>query len=81
MMQRGKFRPTLSKLIASNSEDTVLQVTKRAFEQLESQRAVLDKIAGMKKQDAYDVIKVIVDTCMDTLCELRAVGPASASGK
>mmetsp|Transcript_7624 Transcript_7624/g.21811 ORF Transcript_7624/g.21811 Transcript_7624/m.21811 type:complete len:226 (+) Transcript_7624:3-680(+) len=66
---RGKFRPNLSKLAASNGAFLVQRTTERAFVQL---RAIEE--GG----EAAQTTRLSVDA-MQTLTSLKGVGPATAS--
>ena len=59
-LKHGTYRPNLAKLIASNSEETIRENTKKAFATYEADR-----------NDHAKPMKV--------LCELKGIGPATAS--
>lgn len=60
----GHYRPTLPALIASNTPASVTSITKKAFSSLSDDD-------GMQLPNVMKAIK--------TLCDLRGVGPATAS--
>ncbi|CAO1618933.1 unnamed protein product [Jaminaea pallidilutea] len=64
-LARGKFRPTLPRLIASNSDAAVKDVTSRGLAYLGEEADDADGTRALK--------------AMTTLCELKGVGPATAS--
>lgn len=64
--QRGKFRPTLPALIASNSPDSVETTTRAAF-------------SVYLKRTSPTVDARTARECLRELCNLRGVGPATAS--
>lgn len=64
-LARGKFRPTLPGLIASNSDAAVKDVTSRGLAHLGAEDKDADGTRALK--------------AMTTLCELKGVGPATAS--
>lgn len=64
-LARGKFRPTLPRLIASNSDAAVKDVTSRGLACLGAEDNDADGTRALK--------------AMTTLCELKGVGPATAS--
>ncbi|CAO1614173.1 unnamed protein product [Parajaminaea phylloscopi] len=68
-LARGKFRPTLPGLVASNTEDQVREVTQRAFRTLHA-----DPQEGPRGKTVSSPL-----AALKILCELRGVGPATAS--
>ncbi|KAI5969758.1 hypothetical protein CANMA_001220 [Candida margitis] len=76
----GTFRPTLPKLIKSNDEETVKEVTKSGFKMLLGffkdlpsdfwSVATADQLADYKKH---------IRQAMKELCKLKGVGPATSS--
>ncbi|XP_077306322.1 uncharacterized protein LOC143925744 [Lithobates pipiens] len=54
--QRGKFRPRLQQMVASNPESTVESCTRKAFQHLPN-----------------------VSAAIEELCQLKGIGPATAS--
>lgn len=78
-LAKGKFRPTLPKLINSNSEEDVERVTTEGFE-IWSNFTSEQKPSGFWSKESN--LKLYVATVRQTfkkLCELRGVGPATAS--
>lgn len=73
-LAKGKFRPTLPKLIKSNEKQTVEDVSKAGY-------AIFMDYAKDKTWD--DVLladyKAVVKASLKKLCELRGVGPATGS--
>lgn len=70
----GKFRPSLRKLIKSNKEDEVEEITSKG----------LAEFVEFAKDKSLDTVAVddyvkAVRSSMKTLCQLRGVGPATAS--
>lgn len=63
-LMKGKFRPTLPKLIKSNDEKTVEQVTKSGFG------------IFIESEEEY---KIRLKKLLNKLCELRGVGPATST--
>lgn len=75
--KRGKFRPALRALIASNSDELVKSVTLKAFSLLKQQESTTLEWILANRQSWKDII----GGCIDTLCKLRGVGPATATGQ
>lgn len=65
-LRHGQFRPTLMKLIRSNSEQDVIKVCKDALKNIFSGKPM-------------DVSEKQVNDSMKTLSKLKGVGPATAS--
>lgn len=69
-LQKGKFRATLPKLIAQNSDEEVREATSKGLTEW------LQKIGGIKSNNAYiEAAKVAIKD----LSVLRGVGPATAT--
>lgn len=68
--KKGKFRPTLKKLIAQNDEKDVLSITREGF-------SILIEARGTKP--SKDEYKKLIKKSMTVLVKLRGVGPATAS--
>lgn len=64
-LARGIYRPTLNALIASNDDESVVEITTEAF------REFAHSTPDTQLEKAQNSVK--------TLCELRGVGPATAS--
>lgn len=64
-LARGVYRPTLNALIASNSDEDVIEITKAAF------REFAHATPDTELEKAQNSVK--------KLCDLRGVGPATAS--
>lgn len=47
-LQRGKFRPRLQQLVASNSEDTVEKCSRKAFSLLPDVKAAIAELSSLK---------------------------------
>lgn len=47
-MQRGKFRPRLQQLVASNSEDAVEKCSRKAFSCLPDVKAAIAELSSLK---------------------------------
>lgn len=47
-LQRGKFRPRLQQLVASNSEDTVEKCSRKAFSLLPDVKAAIAELSALK---------------------------------
>lgn len=47
-LQRGKFRPRLQQLVASNSDDTVEKCSRKAFGLLPDVRAAIAELSALK---------------------------------
>lgn len=74
-LAKGKFRPTLPKLIQSNDADTVVQVTQAGlgmFMDYAQEWKSWGLIPELEYQQA-------VKSSLKKICELRGVGPATAS--
>jgi hypothetical protein len=67
-LSHGKFRPALPKLIKENNAKVVQAITQNALEQLRLSSKRLEDV----KEDG-------LRRCLDELCKLRGVGPATAS--
>jgi hypothetical protein len=76
-LAKGKFRPTLPKLIKSNEEKTVESVTKEGLDILINYFNQ-ERLTSWKKVDTT-TYKDVVKKAFKKLCELRGVGPATAS--
>ncbi|KAG0144757.1 hypothetical protein CROQUDRAFT_108296 [Cronartium quercuum f. sp. fusiforme G11] len=61
---RGKFRPTLPALVKSNSDESVAKVVNEA----------LKKLKGCNNVD-----EALVSGAIETMCQLKGIGPATAS--
>lgn len=74
-LAKGKFRPTLPKLIKSNEEDDVKLVTEEGLGMF------LDSIKPFKKGHIEDLkaYQKIVKDALKKVCELKGVGPATGS--
>ncbi|ANZ75522.1 BA75_02837T0 [Komagataella pastoris] len=66
-LEKGKFRPTLRKLVASNDESFVKQVTERGYD------IFIDYIEG--KEGFLTSVK----ESLEEFCKLKGVGPATAT--
>lgn len=73
-LAKGKFRPTLPKLIKSNDDENVKIVTVAGF------AIFLDYSAELKWKDVtLDDYKKTLRSSLKKLCELKGVGPATGS--
>ncbi|KAG7666201.1 uncharacterized protein J8A68_000261 [[Candida] subhashii] len=72
-LTKGKFRPTLPKLIKSNDDQVVIDTTKAGF------KIILDYMNNNKSIDDIQEYKNIVKSALKKVCELRGVGPATGS--
>lgn len=68
--KKGKFRPTLKKLIAQNDDQDVESITREGFNIL---------IEAKDTKPSKDEYKKLIKKSMTTLVKLRGVGPATAS--
>lgn len=75
-LAKGKFRPTLPKLIKSNLQEDVVSVTKAGFTMF-MDFAQLTK--GKWNDIALRDYQVAVKASLKKLCELKGVGPATGS--
>lgn len=76
-LAKGKFRPTLPKLIQSNTEESVLRCTQEGFALFMD---YINENDGKKWLDiALDKYKAILKASLKALCQLRGVGPATGS--
>ncbi|ODV95045.1 hypothetical protein PACTADRAFT_34785 [Pachysolen tannophilus NRRL Y-2460] len=66
-LAKGKFRPTLKKLVFSNDSQLIIKITKEAFD-----IQFCEEIC----QDNYEQF---LKKALEKLCELRGIGPATAS--
>lgn len=79
-LAKGKFRPTLPALIKSNSAESVETITEKGFGILlthfeNSGKSPWKELTSDTKQKYLEAVK---ESC-DELCNLRGVGPATAS--
>lgn len=72
-LAKGKFRPTLPKLINSNDEKSVEEVSRSALTDF------VAKAEKLPEDVSFLDFSEIVNTLLKTLCELKGVGPATAS--
>lgn len=74
-LAKGKFRPTLPKLIKSNEEKDVRAVTEEGI------GIFLDSIKSFKKGHIDDLkaYQRVVKDALKKVCELKGVGPATGS--
>ncbi|KAG7695107.1 hypothetical protein KL932_001578 [Ogataea haglerorum] len=70
-LSRGKFRPTLSKLIQSNDPDKVREYSEQAF------KVMIDYCDSSNDDD--NEFTTIVRKSIDLVCQLRGVGPATST--
>lgn len=78
----GIYRPSLPKLIKSNTEENVERVTKEGFNIfLDFTKSIdeKDNFWETKKQDLHGQYRDIVKKSIKKFCELKGVGPATAS--
>lgn len=76
-LAKGKFRPTLPKLIRSNDEDVVERVSRNAFEQLV---AFFQSNTPPKWDTEYrKSYLAMLKKTLKVICELKGVGPATGS--
>lgn len=75
-LAKGKFRPTLPKLIKSNLDDDVVSVTKAGFTIFMEFVAQTD---GKWDNIALRDYQAAVKASLKKLCELKGVGPATGS--
>lgn len=75
-LAKGKFRPTLPKLIKSNPDDDVVSVTKAGFTIfMECVAHTDEKWTNIALRDYQAAVKA----SLKKLCELKGVGPATGS--
>lgn len=74
-LAKGKFRPTLPKLIKSNQKDDVILVTSAGLKIFMEFAELNTKWENVTLQEYQAVVK----TSLKKLCELKGVGPATAS--
>ncbi|KAJ9107507.1 hypothetical protein QFC21_000963 [Naganishia friedmannii] len=67
-LMHGTFRPSLMKLVSSNEESKIENVTARAFE-----------VVNPRLDAAGDKLSISIGEGISILTELRGIGPASAS--
>lgn len=76
-LAKGKFRPTLPKLIKSNTSDSVLEFSKDGY------GIFMDylKLADAKDWSLISLVgyKTALRASLKALCQLKGVGPATAS--
>lgn len=72
-LAKGKFRPTLPKLINSNDEKSVEEVSRSALTDFVARAEKLPQDVG------FPDYSEILNDLLKTLCELKGVGPATAS--
>lgn len=78
----GVYRPSLPKLIKSNTEESIERVTREGFGIfLDFTKSIdeKDNFWETKKQDLHGQYKDIVKKSIKKFCELKGVGPATAS--
>jgi len=68
--KKGKFRPTLKKLISQNEEEDIISITQTVF------RLITNEKNSNPSKDEY---KKLIKSGMTQLVKLRGVGPATAS--
>lgn len=80
-LAKGKYRPTLPSLIKSNSDDSVVEITKEGFHILLSyvEKVEVDQFWKNLEADSKKEYLEIVKKACDQFCKLRGVGPATAS--
>ncbi|KAI5964332.1 uncharacterized protein KGF55_002274 [Candida pseudojiufengensis] len=80
-LSKGKFRPTLPKLIRSNSEEEVKQCTQEGFKIMTNYfKSLPEKSFWSNATSKYwDEYLTVIKTSMKKLCKLRGIGPATAS--
>lgn len=75
-LAKGKFRPTLPKLIKSNDEESVETITSAGF-------SIFMEFVELAKDDWLNTTLLayqeVVKASLKKLCELRGVGPATGS--
>ena len=76
----GTFRPSLPKLIRSNTEESVKEVTKAGFKIMLDyfQKLPSDFWSHATNEDLNDY-KKLIRQAMKELCKLKGVGPATSS--
>lgn len=76
-LAKGKFRPTLPKLIISNDSESIEEITKAGF------KIFRDGVNACNAGDwtALDIVEYqgALKSSLKELCKLRGVGPATAS--
>ncbi|KAI5960031.1 hypothetical protein KGF57_001975 [Candida theae] len=76
----GTFRPSLPKLIRSNSEDTVVQVTKAGYKlMLEYFKKLPSNFWSSASEENLSDYKKLIRQAMKEFCKLKGVGPATSS--
>ena len=79
-LAKGTFRPSLPKLIKSNNEETVKEVTQRGFQNILSYLKELPKHFWIEAtEDELQNYSKVIRSTFKILCELKGVGPATAS--
>ncbi|KAI3404744.2 COX18 [Candida oxycetoniae] len=80
-LNKGTFRPSLPKLIKSNDEEAVKKVTENGY------KIIIDYFKSLPRDfwssettiEAQQTYSKTIRTAFKKLCELRGVGPATAS--
>lgn len=74
-LAKGKFRPTLPKLILSNDADSVVSVTKAGLGMFMDNAQLWKSWSALPLAEYQQAVKA----ALKKLCELRGVGPATGS--
>lgn len=81
-LAKGVFRPILPKLIKSNSQDQVEEVTKAGFTMFLDYTKETKNVEDFWKNDSEEKrkqYKTNIRSAFKKICELKGVGPATAS--
>lgn len=78
-LAKGKFRATLPKLIRSNDEEMIIDTTKKGFGTLFEYFDTLDNSPDWSCNDTRMKYVQCIKLVYKQFCELRGVGPATAS--
>ncbi|KAF9428315.1 hypothetical protein BGZ94_002822 [Podila epigama] len=70
-LKRGKFRPTLAKQVATNSDHMVKRITEQAFR--------LARLNDPKEHPKNGQLSTLIKDGIKDMCDLKGVGPATAS--
>ncbi|XP_066539772.1 uncharacterized protein zgc:112496 [Hoplias malabaricus] len=83
-LTRGKFRPRLQQLVGSNSEETVLSCTKKAFRLLPNVQSAIEELSTLKglgpatasavlAAGAPEEVAFMADEAVESIADLRPV--------
>ncbi|QBM85440.1 hypothetical protein METSCH_A00580 [Metschnikowia aff. pulcherrima] len=76
-LRKGKFRPNLSKLISSNSDEAVIEISREGFAVFTKQISLT--VADNSPQTFLANYKKTTRDALKIMCQLKGVGPATAS--